>query len=1216
MTDQTNYRQQQQHWPPTQYHQPTFGQIPQREVPPRCATGPAVEHPYQSYGYAYNAAPVTAPAMDPYRSASVVYSGTPFAYQAVQASTAASLVPADGATFFDQLASTAEPSLVPEGHLTSSVGNVAGSTSGYYAAQYTEQPTQISAGGSVGIYDDGAAAELAAYSADVSGPATNIATTDGATSSGVVYNESVGQYYDTNSGQYYDDSTGAWYYPQLASTSTTDTHTLGAAVAPETTASHSAVLEPVSDIDGAAFFDNLSTAVVEDSYPAAPQVPNLPDSDYMPDVGTAVEPPHQESTEQAARISRSSPDDIPALAPNSHPLLGLETSLCAAEQQELEQDVSNALLSAQSAQTPIDTSNTDLAPVQGYCSGGNTSSGVGTIAGLEPYAYQLTADASMDPEAAYRADLDYEGSAAQISYDISEKSSPPVVDDANSSDALTGEIHADAIELTAISPHENSAALAATSDTTAAAAPALVDVAPAISDRDSSAPSQPYADHYFLPDDMYSSEPVSHIQHAAQPLSNVSLSNQALEADLPLASSAGEHAVRQEFGFSGSGATSETMGRSVAAVSRPSLPTPSLSANWSLLAEHDSASSVVDTVVEAHMSDAVTTSATEGSQTNDMPAADPYAATYDESSSFYYSQQYDDHHHHQMSAAAIASVATAEVDYEPLNVQYTQDGHHATGTEFVTEYPAYDGATVFGEGFESDGAPMTMAQFQQATTHVAYTDSNGYASYDSYAGAYVAGPVDVAHGEYGMNAHHSDQGAYIEQRAPAEQYGADPYMAHEGAPSNEFQAGVQFDPVTYGVPMAATGGLNQHSYRTVSSLSGPALPPHPALFDFQSHSERTSTDISFYDRDAPAGAAAAATAVADAAEYEQQLGSGVHDPLGRLGACCPVVSFGFGGRLVTMFPRQVQRFNMYDSGKASKVAAGMLQVSQLADHMRASHFVHNTPLLTGETSRAALLKRRDVAVACAKAWLSSTPQIGLPSQDERALCGVLIAVLSAFGSSDVSQLEFSAVVEALQPLVAKNTLAVDGEDISCEAPPISHGSKDQLDGLEALLLKGKRIDAIDTACAQGLWTHALIIASCTGKQHWQSVVTAYTSSILQDGHSTLGIQYRMFSGLGAEALDAPRLRHANEPSANPSEEFVTAADIGGSAGAKVNGHGGHFGGVFADSRPDGSSGDHATADWARILSLMLANRTPGDQAAILKLGDRLRDNGQALAAHI
>ncbi|KAJ2335775.1 hypothetical protein GGH91_005403, partial [Coemansia sp. RSA 2671] len=172
--------------------------------------------------------------------------------------------------------------------------------------------------------------------------------------------------------------------------------------------------------------------------------------------------------------------------------------------------------------------------------------------------------------------------------------------------------------------------------------------------------------------------------------------------------------------------------------------------------------------------------------------------------------------------------------------------------------------------------------------------------------------------------------------------------------------------------------------------------------------------------------------------------------------------------------------------------------------------------------------------------------------------------------------------------------------------PISHGSKDQLDGLEALLLRGKRIDAIDMACSQGLWTHALIIASCTGKQHWQSVVSAYTSSILQSGHPTLGIQYRMFSGLGAEALDEPRARYASEQLANSDGEFVTAADIGDTK-ARVNGHDEHLG---------GSSDDHATADWVRVLSLILANRTPGDQAAILKLGDRLRDSGQVLAAHI
>ncbi|KAJ2910505.1 hypothetical protein GGI21_000798, partial [Coemansia aciculifera] len=81
-------------------------------------------------------------------------------------------------------------------------------------------------------------------------------------------------------------------------------------------------------------------------------------------------------------------------------------------------------------------------------------------------------------------------------------------------------------------------------------------------------------------------------------------------------------------------------------------------------------------------------------------------------------------------------------------------------------------------------------------------------------------------------------------------------------------------------------------------------------------------------------------------------------------------------------------------------------------------------------------------------------------------------------------------------------------------------------------------------------------------------------------------------------------------------EFVTAADIGDSAGVQANGQSVHSGGVFADSRPNRESADHAAADWARVLSLMLANRTPGDQAAILRLGDRLRDSGQTLAAHI
>ncbi|KAJ2745332.1 hypothetical protein GGI20_002264 [Coemansia sp. BCRC 34301] len=1137
----TNYPQQQPRWPPTQYGAPpsqyqqqqqqqTYGQIRPLDVPPRCATGPAVEYPYQSYGYEYSKASMVAPSLDSYRSASVVYSGTQYGTSfGYQASSSVNLVPADGATFFDQLASTVEPSLAPEGRLTLDASNATGSTSGYYASQYPEQPVQLPENAAV--------------------VATNSTTTEGATQSGVIYDQGVGQYYDTNSGQYYDDSTGAWYYPQIASTNIANAYTHSTAIVSEATTDHSAAQEPVGGTDGAAFFDHLNATVVEDSYPAAPHAHNVPDNDYMLGPDTPVGPSRQEPVEQTAHMSRSSPGAISALAPNSHPLPGHEVLLHTADQLESEQAASTNPLSVQSVQPTIDTINTGLVPARDYWTDSNVEATTGIVAEVSPSAAATAAAAN------------------QAFYGVVDKSSQLAVGDVGSAGALVGTTEQMvASEAATSSAHGNNIIPAATSVTTTGAAVFET------STHDPSAPSQFYTDHYTLSDGMYSSEPGSQAQHGVQSLLDMSLSSQPLESDFLAANATGEHSVSQEFDYSGSGATSETMGRSVAAVSRTLLPTPSLSTNWSLQAEHDSASSIIDTTVGAHMSDTLTTSATEDSHANDLRVADPYTATYGEPSSVYYGQQYGDHH--QLSAAAIANVATSEVIYESFEAHNTQESRSAVGTEFVAEYLAYDGATVYGETFESDGAlatdasPQFQAQFQPLAAHSAYAD-NGYASYDPYAGTHPPGTGDAAHSEYDPRAYH---------------------------PNNEPRAEVQYDTTTsaaYGVPTVAAGDLNQGSYRTVSSLSGPALPLPPALLDFQAHSERTSTDISFYDHNAPS------VAVADA---------GMHDPLGRLSACRPVVSFGFGGRLVTMFPRQVQRFNMYDSGKASKVAAGMLQVSQLADHMRGDHFVHSTPLLTGETSRAALLKRRDVAVACARTWMSSPLQIGSPSQDERALCNVLIAVLGAFNSSDASQFESSAVLGALQPLIVKSTRTVSDEGLSDKAPPISHGSNEQLDLLEALLLQGKRTEAIDMACRQNLWTHALIIASCTGKQHWQSVVSAYTSSILQGGHSTLGIQYRMFSGLGADAL-------GESPSSHDCE-FVTAADIGGSAGVQVNQHNESLGGAFAESQPDANSGDHAAADWAKILSLMLANRTPGDQGAILKLGDRLRGNGQALAAHI
>ncbi|KAJ1819896.1 hypothetical protein LPJ75_001070 [Coemansia sp. RSA 2598] len=426
-------------------------------------------------------------------------------------------------------------------------------------------------------------------------------------------------------------------------------------------------------------------------------------------------------------------------------------------------------------------------------------------------------------------------------------------------------------------------------------------------------------------------------------------------------------------------------------------------------------------------------------------------------------------------------------------------------------------------------------------------------------------------------------------------------------------------PAMSGASAAPVDDNAQVLYRAGSSMSGPMAPPPPmavaAIFDMHSQSERTSTEMSYYERDPSS---------MGLEQVQQQGGSAaIQDPLGRLSACSPIVSFGFGGALVTMFPHSVQRLNIYDSGKASRIAPGMLQLRQLSETVSSEALgsstlsLLGTPLFAGENTRSALLKRRDAAVSCANAWIeaasaSSSP----PSKEEIALYRAIIAMLSTFGAgTDPSkQPDMAGACMALGAL-SKLEAASDGAtDAEAETPLISHGTRQQLEQIETQLLLGNRKAAVDAACSQGLWTHALIIASCTGKELWQTVVSAYTKEVLDDGFSSLGVQYRMFSGLGADALDEPQAFGQQGQGDATSDRFITAASIGAAAA------GGQDAGLSGHLSASGGAGqtvrDKTTLSWVKTARLMLANRTPGDQDALMALGDRLKSEGRVVEAHI
>ncbi|KAJ2377983.1 hypothetical protein GGI05_006790, partial [Coemansia sp. RSA 2603] len=225
-----------------QYQQSQQYQSPPREVPPRSATGPAVDYPYQGYGYASHAANyTTTTAADPYRSTSVVYGGTQYngmqyGYQQqvqqlaenplpVTTSTLAPIAaaegaaPADAVSFFDQLASsnTYQATDPVQNYQHSQLQQQSDYNGGNYSAvqsngTFAQVPTLEAAETSNYGYD--VSASVAQIQHEDTQHATAGGQGDADASNGVIYDEASGQYYDTNSGQFYDNASGTWYYPQ------------------------------------------------------------------------------------------------------------------------------------------------------------------------------------------------------------------------------------------------------------------------------------------------------------------------------------------------------------------------------------------------------------------------------------------------------------------------------------------------------------------------------------------------------------------------------------------------------------------------------------------------------------------------------------------------------------------------------------------------------------------------------------------------------------------------------------------------------------------------------------------------------------------------------------------------------------------------------------------------------------------------------------------
>ena len=335
----------------------------------------------------------------------------------------------------------------------------------------------------------------------------------------------------------------------------------------------------------------------------------------------------------------------------------------------------------------------------------------------------------------------------------------------------------------------------------------------------------------------------------------------------------------------------------------------------------------------------------------------------------------------------------------------------------------------------------------------------------------------------------------------------------------------------------------------------------------------------------------------------------VNDPLERWKGS-PVFHFGFGGSVVTTFPRHIPRYGAGTSGPQLKPTVGDVSIQTLRDHCPLPEHITSFPgPLRGKSKKKDVLIWLDnyIKVLETSAPVGSQPQV-LPDprkrHDERILlCRVLRSMVEHDGNLDSN----AQALQAVNVILAPEVHAVD------EATASQYSNDTALSGiyrprgasitskavdpmaLEVLrkhLLKGDRQAAVWHAVDHRLWSHALLVSSTLPRDLWRQVVQEFVKQEVKGAGSnteSLSALYEIFGGNLDESID-----QLVPPSARAGLQMVSKIDSTGPTKNALEG----------------------LDRWRETLSLVINNRTQGDHQALARLGQLLAEYGRIEAAHI
>ncbi|KAJ9660635.1 vesicle coat component [Neophaeococcomyces mojaviensis] len=325
-----------------------------------------------------------------------------------------------------------------------------------------------------------------------------------------------------------------------------------------------------------------------------------------------------------------------------------------------------------------------------------------------------------------------------------------------------------------------------------------------------------------------------------------------------------------------------------------------------------------------------------------------------------------------------------------------------------------------------------------------------------------------------------------------------------------------------------------------------------------------------------------------------------NDPLERWKGT-PIFRFGFGGTVVTTFPRRTPRFSSAATRPQIKASPGEVNIRKLENIVGLQDSTAKFPgPLRGKSKKKDVMTWLSMCITALEATAMTQPSKQL---EEKILLWKIVKVLVEQDGSLENPQAVQAVSEILMPEVhgqeeSTSPQYLTGDNLTGIYRPAAAVARTEtvdpaaLETLRRMLLKGKRDDAVWQAVDSRLWAHALLLSSTLDRKVWKQVVQEFVKQEVKtigSNAESLCALYEILGGNLEESVD-----QLVPPSARAGLQMVSKVEPSGPTRNALEG----------------------LDRWKETLCLVLNNRSVEDQKALMTLARLLSDYGRVEASQI